>query len=105
IRSVAGGASHSVALGEDGIVWSWGWNKYGQLGDGDLKSRATPARVPGLPPIVQLATGSYHTLALAADGTLSSGAFNGSSQLADDPDLIRLVRARVDPLPRIAAIA
>ena len=29
---VAAGASHTVALAEGGVLWVWGFGKYGQLG-------------------------------------------------------------------------
>jgi hypothetical protein len=46
IRSVAGGAAHSLALTAAGTVWSWGANGSGQLGDGTVYTRnRTPAFV------------------------------------------------------------
>ena len=44
---MAAGGRHSLAVGEDGSVWSWGSNEYGQLGLGDLENRGIPHRVPG----------------------------------------------------------
>ncbi|XP_020596422.1 ultraviolet-B receptor UVR8 [Phalaenopsis equestris] len=35
---VAAGAYHSLALQDDGSVWSWGYNIYGQLGHGEENS-------------------------------------------------------------------
>nr|GEZ68102.1 hypothetical protein [Tanacetum cinerariifolium] len=36
ILAISAGAYHSIALADDGSVWSWGYNTYGQLGvDGD----------------------------------------------------------------------
>ena len=40
--------AHSVALAQDGSVWTWGWNKYGQLGDGTTTLRDTPVKVVGI---------------------------------------------------------
>ena len=34
IEQIAAGYSHSLALKPDGTVWAWGYNNYGQLGDG-----------------------------------------------------------------------
>ena len=70
----AGGAgvAHSVALRADGTVWSWGYNAYGQLGDGSTLMRVHPVRVLGIVGARALAPASagYHTLALAS-GTLA----------------------------------
>ncbi|KAG0494292.1 hypothetical protein HPP92_005286 [Vanilla planifolia] len=35
---IAAGAYHSLALQDDGSVWSWGYNIYGQLGHGEENS-------------------------------------------------------------------
>jgi alpha-tubulin suppressor-like RCC1 family protein len=32
-------ASHTVALAEGGVLWVWGFGKYGQLGLGDRAKR------------------------------------------------------------------
>ncbi|HPX11745.1 MAG TPA: hypothetical protein PKW20_05645, partial [Syntrophales bacterium] len=33
VKAVTTGACHTLALKEDGTVWAWGFNYYGQLGD------------------------------------------------------------------------
>jgi alpha-tubulin suppressor-like RCC1 family protein len=40
----SGGMQH-YALTENGEVWSWGYNNYGQLGHGDTANRAQPKRI------------------------------------------------------------
>jgi alpha-tubulin suppressor-like RCC1 family protein len=37
---------HSVALKTDGTLWSWGYNRYGQVGDGTLVDRNFPKSIP-----------------------------------------------------------
>lgn len=69
--SVSAGRYHTVAMQADGSVWAWGYGYYGILGDGTTSGfRATPGRVPGLPPVKDVEAGHWHTLALAADGTV-----------------------------------
>ena len=46
--TVAAGTDHTVALKEDGTVWTWGSNSWGQLGDGTNHSRSRPVKVSGL---------------------------------------------------------
>src|SRR5207248_1308640 len=48
IIAVAAGETHSLALKNDGTVWTFGGNGAGQLGDGTTADRAAPAMVPGL---------------------------------------------------------
>ena len=44
VDRVAAGGAHSLAL-VAGALWSWGWNRHGQLGHGDSHARHTPCRV------------------------------------------------------------
>lgn len=45
---IAVGAFHNLALQEDGNLWAWGNNEYGQLGTGDTQPRSQPIPVQGL---------------------------------------------------------
>ena len=42
VASLALGGSHSCALRADGSVTCWGWNFYGQLGNGTTDSSSVP---------------------------------------------------------------
>ncbi|XP_030472757.1 ultraviolet-B receptor UVR8-like isoform X2 [Syzygium oleosum] len=66
VKTVSSGARHNAVLTEDGQVFSWGWNKYGQLGLGDSVDRNIPSQVPidGCLPR-NVACGWWHTLLLA----------------------------------------
>ncbi|MEU7742388.1 hypothetical protein [Nonomuraea sp. NPDC049158] len=46
---VVRGISHSMAIDDDGSLWTWGSNDAGQLGDGTLTDHTTPIKVQGLP--------------------------------------------------------
>ncbi|HEX3029659.1 MAG TPA: hypothetical protein VHT34_10240, partial [Clostridia bacterium] len=71
VIAIATGNNFSVALKSDGTVWSWGLNySYGQLGNGNTDSSCTPAKVPGLSDITDIAAGGSHALALKKDGTV-----------------------------------
>jgi len=48
VRLIAVGAFHNLALQEDGTLWAWGNNEYGQLGTGDTQPRSQPITVQGL---------------------------------------------------------
>ncbi|KAK9913604.1 hypothetical protein M0R45_037415 [Rubus argutus] len=65
-RIVSCGARHSAIITEDAKVFGWGWNKYGQLGLGDVIDRNIPAQViiDGCVP-KNVACGWWHTLLLA----------------------------------------
>ncbi|XP_015897159.2 ultraviolet-B receptor UVR8 isoform X1 [Ziziphus jujuba] len=59
------GARHSVILTEEGQLFSWGWNKYGQLGLGDSVDRNIPSQVSVSGKPKNVACGWWHTLILA----------------------------------------
>lgn len=44
----SGGGYHSLAVKNDGIIWSWGRNNFGQLGDDTVTDRHTPVIVHDL---------------------------------------------------------
>lgn len=65
------GATHVLALRDDGTVWAWGGNMSGELGvEVVTPARATAGVVPGLSGVVQVAAGSGFSLALKSDGTV-----------------------------------
>jgi alpha-tubulin suppressor-like RCC1 family protein len=45
VTSLAVGGAHVCVLTIDGAVWCWGLGTSGQLGQGDVVSRAAPVRV------------------------------------------------------------
>ncbi|MCL2562515.1 MAG: S-layer homology domain-containing protein [Oscillospiraceae bacterium] len=73
-------AAHSVALKDNGTVWAWGSNLFGQLGNGTRNhwvddewvsyDSYTPAQVPNLNNVTAIAAGDIHTAVLRDDGTV-----------------------------------
>ncbi|KAL8051151.1 hypothetical protein ABFS82_06G126400 [Erythranthe guttata] len=69
-RVVSCGARHSAIITEEGKTFCWGWNKYGQLGLGDVIDRNTPCEVPTDGYVAKnVACGWWHTLLLAESPT------------------------------------
>jgi hypothetical protein len=68
VRIVAAGSAHSLALGWDGRVYSWGQNDYGQLGLGDKLTKASPALVKGLEGVRGIAASAGYSLAVTQTG-------------------------------------
>jgi len=61
-----------LALKEDGTVWGWGQNSYGQLGadPSTYPTIAYPVQIDGLSDISAISVGVLHCLALKKDGTV-----------------------------------
>jgi alpha-tubulin suppressor-like RCC1 family protein len=47
VKAIATLESQCIVLKEDDTVWAWGWNYYGQLGDGTAYDKNTPTQVAG----------------------------------------------------------
>ncbi|MGI6166243.1 MAG: RCC1 domain-containing protein [Limnochordia bacterium] len=91
IVSIAAGAEHSVALQSDGTVWTWGSNRCGQLGQGDMEQDYSyqPVPVVGLSAAV-IGTGEGHTIIVVAESAATSWAWgrNESGQLGDGTEYL-----------------
>ncbi|MEU6934648.1 chromosome condensation regulator RCC1 [Streptomyces sp. NPDC046374] len=84
VTDIALGCNFALALRQDGTVWAWGENRFGQLGIGSTDNQSTPKRVPGLTDVVALSAGCYHAVALTADGTVKAWGRNADGQLGND---------------------
>eukprot|EP01117_Protostelium_nocturnum_P020707 TRINITY_DN9462_c0_g1_i1.p1 TRINITY_DN9462_c0_g1~~TRINITY_DN9462_c0_g1_i1.p1 ORF type:complete len:419 (-),score=71.20 TRINITY_DN9462_c0_g1_i1:47-1303(-) len=69
ITKVAAGEAHSMAISESGQVFSWGCNRYGQLGHGDLIHRKEPTLIEKLQNIevLDISCGTQHSVVLTVD--------------------------------------
>ncbi|MFF0749735.1 RCC1 domain-containing protein [Streptomyces sp. NPDC004267] len=87
VKDVGAGCDFSVALRQDGTVWTWGKGDNGRLGTGPLPAntnRDTPQRVPDLTDIESISVGCEYVLALTADGTVKSWGKGTEGQLGND---------------------
>lgn len=92
--AVYAGENYTVILKDDGTVWAWGDNQFGQLGQGFAGDKANPEpiQVPGLTGIVGIATGAYHVAALKNDGTVWTWGLNPNKNTDPDTDYGQLGR-------------
>ncbi len=74
---------YSVALKSDGTLWAWGWNSYGELGDGTTAEKHAPVQIGKESAWTFAAAGYNHTVALKSDGTLWAWGRNNVGQLGD----------------------
>jgi alpha-tubulin suppressor-like RCC1 family protein len=65
-----------MALKHDGTVWTWGYNTYGELGDGTTVEHSTPIQVNGLCAINGINELHNQQMNLDISPNPSSGVFN-----------------------------
>lgn len=68
VMSVSLGSYHSAAITNDGSLYMWGRNNYGQLGIGTTKDSYKPVKV--LDNIISVNLGYYHSAAITNGGSL-----------------------------------
>lgn len=104
--SLAAGATHSLAMGSDGMLYAWGGNSDGQLGDGSYTGRATRLQVslPAGVSALGVAAGGVHTLAMGSDGTLYAWGGNEYGQLGDGSAAFRTPPVRVSLPAGVSAL-
>jgi len=80
----AGGEPNSCGLTAGGAAYCWGWNGYGQLGDGSNSlNSTTPVPVTGGLTWASLSTGDAHNCGLTATGVMYCWGLNRFGQIGD----------------------
>jgi alpha-tubulin suppressor-like RCC1 family protein len=105
ITAVAGGTFYSLALADNGTVWAWGYNAYGQLGDGTTTDSAIPIEITALNDVTAISAGSYHSLALQNGDTVWAWGRNNDGQLGDGTTTHRTTAVQMSGLSDILAIS
>ena len=85
IVAIAAGQMHSLALKNDGTIWAWGNNYYGQLGIGvsDSVAHMTPVQAAVTGTVTAIAAGQNHSLALTNNNSLWTWGYNERGELGN----------------------
>jgi alpha-tubulin suppressor-like RCC1 family protein len=84
IKMISCGFNHSMALTESGSVYSWGYNRFGQLGFGNKKYSNTPKQIEMKDIIIDKITcGAIHSLFLTNNGVIYAFGDNSLGQIGN----------------------
>jgi alpha-tubulin suppressor-like RCC1 family protein len=79
---ISSGIYYSVAIDNRGLVWGWGYNLYGQLGDNSVTSKRTPVSILGAKKtFCQINAAQYFTTSIDQYGLLWTWGLNNYGQL------------------------
>ncbi len=81
--STTNGCDYSAVLKQDGTVWTWGYNGYGQLGNGTTTSSNKPVQVFDLTSVKNIFCQDVSTCAIKEDGTVWAWGYNANGELGN----------------------
>ena len=92
----AGSLYSTCAVKTDHSLWCWGWNSFGELGDGTTTSSLVPVQVSGqATDWAAVTVGQYHTCAAKTDHSLWCWGYNANGNLGDGTTARSRVPAQV----------
>ncbi|MCL2808870.1 MAG: hypothetical protein FWD24_02255 [Treponema sp.] len=92
---VSAGSFHNLAIDTNGILWAWGRNNNGQLGDNTTTQRTKPVEIRHGTKFKSISAGAVspeyasHNLAIDIDGNLYAWGNNSFGQLGDGTTIQR----------------
>ncbi len=105
VTAIGGGWGNSLAVKNDGTLWAWGWENFGE-GHPLIKHPAPIQLRAGRPVSFRTAAGGAgHSLALADDGTVWAWGSNELAQLGDGTTVSQRVPVQVSGLADVVGIA
>jgi len=100
-NTISASGLNAMAIRTDGSLWAWGYNFFGQLGDGTNTDRKTPVKI--MDSVASVSANKHagiylgdgntsiqgYSLAIRTDGSLWAWGWNGYGQLGDETDIDR----------------
>lgn len=91
LKQVCAGKHHSLAITEDGQLFSWGYGRWGRLGQGNEVDQPEPGLISALWQakiyVKQVASGEHHTIAVSSEGDVYTWGSDRCGQLGHGKSL------------------
>jgi alpha-tubulin suppressor-like RCC1 family protein len=89
VTAITSGLDFTCAVMTSGGMKCWGYNDYGELGDGTYSSRSQPADVSGLTSgVASISAGNTHACVVLTGGGAKCWGYNGDGELGDGTPFI-----------------
>ncbi|MEA1954240.1 MAG: hypothetical protein U9O24_07585 [Campylobacterota bacterium] len=82
--TISGGEFYSLAINASRELYTWGYNVYGQLGNGTITEHHEPLQIEASTTWSIISAGYSHALGINASDGLYAWGKNNYGQLADD---------------------
>lgn len=102
---IEAGENFTLLLKDNGTVWAWGNNKYGQLGNGTTEQNGIPQKIEGLANIIYINAGATFAFAVNSRGEVFAWGDNRYAQLGDGTVTGRTKPIRITALKDIKKIS
>ena len=80
---ISAGYDYSLIIDNNGDMWAWGRNDYGQIGDETTIDKASPVQIKIGTKYKRVSAGNKHSLAIDSEGNLWTWGRNDYGQLGD----------------------
>jgi alpha-tubulin suppressor-like RCC1 family protein len=81
---ISAGTYHTCAITSTNAIKCWGYNEYGQLGNGTYNNSSSPVTVAGFSDDGAVVSAGYqHTCAVTASGSIKCWGYNSDGQLGE----------------------
>ena len=86
-------------------MWSWGYNKFGQIGDGTTINRAIPVQAKKGMRFTRISAGDSYSSAIDSEGNLWSWGYNCYGQIGDGTTINRTTPVQVKTGTKVKQIS
>lgn len=100
-KSVVCGGRYSLAIKDDGTLWAWGNNQFGQLGNGTSINQNSPVQIGTDQDWKTIVTGGentnfgFSTFGIKNNGTLWAWGYNNIGQLGDGTNVSKFIPTQI----------
>lgn len=96
-QDVSVGSGNTCSIDTAGILYCWGLNNFGQVGDGSFSDKLIPTAIDNSTKYKKVEVGSHHACALTELEKLKCWGRNENGQLGDSSQTLRQFPTSIDP--------